>query len=136
MKIAIFGGSGRTGQHIVEQALQAGHKVQALVRTPSKVQIKHDNLMLIQGDILDADAVARTITGTDAVMSVLGPISNKPDFTISKGTDLMLNAMRQNDVDRIIISAGGWRARPARQAQIHRQISEFCAELSLQECRC
>jgi putative NADH-flavin reductase len=129
MKIAIFGGSGRTGQHIVEQALQAGHKVQALVRTPSKVQIKHDNLMLIQGDILDGDAVARTITGTDAVMSVLGPISNKPDFTISKGTDLMLNAMRQNDVDRIIISAGAGVRDPQDKPKFIDKLASFVLNL-------
>jgi|GEM_PF-6488115 len=36
MKIAIFGGTGKTGKHLVLEALNAGHDVTILARTPSK----------------------------------------------------------------------------------------------------
>ncbi|GAB4521836.1 MAG: NAD(P)H-binding protein [Anaerolineae bacterium] len=106
MKVAVFGGTGKTGQHIVEQALAAGHEVVALARTPSKFTHQHPNLTVVQGDITQVDCVEKVIQGTDAVVSVLGPSSNKPEFTISKGTDHMLAAMRKHNVRRIIISAG------------------------------
>ncbi|MEO8397810.1 MAG: NAD(P)H-binding protein, partial [Chloroflexota bacterium] len=61
---------------------------------------------VLQGDILDAERVEAVIQGTDAVMSVLGPRSNKPEFVISQGTDHILNAMKRHNVRRIIISAG------------------------------
>lgn len=106
MKLAIFGGTGKTGQHLVKQALDAGHDVVALARTPSKFTAQHDRLHIVQGDILQADCVAETIQGADAVLSVLGPSSNKPDFAISQGTDHILDAMQAHNVRRIIISAG------------------------------
>lgn len=106
MKLAIFGGTGRTGKHTVEQALDAGHTVKALVRTPSKLTIEHPNLHVIQGDILNAEQVEATIEGTDAVISTLGPTSNKPEFVISQGMDNILEAMKKHNVQRIVVSTG------------------------------
>jgi putative NADH-flavin reductase len=41
MKIAIFGAIGRTGQHMVQQALAQNYEVVALVRTPSKLTVQN-----------------------------------------------------------------------------------------------
>lgn len=106
MKIAVFGGTGRTGAHVVQQALDAGHEVVALARTPSKVSIQHDKLTIVQGDIQDAAAVEKTVQGVDAVVSVLGPVSNTPDYIISQGTNHIINAMKKQNVKRLVISAG------------------------------
>lgn len=106
MKLVVFGGTGKTGKHIIEQALAAGHEVVALVRTPSRMEIEDPRLHVVQGDILQADRVQQAVAGADAVVSVLGPSSNKPEFTISKGMDNILAAMRQQGVRRLIISAG------------------------------
>ena len=106
MKLAIFGGTGRTGQHLIQQALEVGHSVTALARTPSKLNIQHSNLQLVQGDAQDAACVAETIAGADAVISVLGPTDNQPDYRISRGTQHILEAMRQHNVRRLIISTG------------------------------
>jgi len=106
MKLAVFGGTGKTGQHVVKQALDTGHEVVALARTPSKFTNQHDRLHVVQGGILDAACVEEVIAGADAVVSVLGPSNNKPEFTISKGTDNILNAMQKHGVQRLIISAG------------------------------
>ncbi len=106
MKLAIFGGTGKTGQQLVQQALDAGHEVVMLARTPSNVTLQHEKLTVVPGDILDANQVAQVIQGADAVLSVLGPRSNKPEFVISRGTEHILNAMKQHQVRRIIISAG------------------------------
>lgn len=106
MKIAIFGGSGKTGQHLVQQALDAGHEVTALVRTPTKLTIQHPALQLVQGSILDVQRIDETVRGADAILSVLGPSSNKPEFTISRGMEHILNAMHKHKVRRVVISAG------------------------------
>lgn len=106
MKVVIFGGSGRTGQHVVQQALDAGYEVATLVRTPSKLTLQHPNLKIVQGDILDEQCVEAVVSGADAVLSVLGPSSNKPDFIISQGMDHILAAMQKWNIRRIIISAG------------------------------
>lgn len=106
MRLAIFGGSGKTGQHLIQQALENGHEVVVLARTPSKVAVQHPYLSIVQGDIRDAARVEETIKGVDAVLSVLGPVNNKPDFAISRGMDNILKAMQKHNVRRVIISAG------------------------------
>ncbi len=42
MKLLILGASGRTGQHLVQQAMSAGHQVTALVRNPQKLEVTHE----------------------------------------------------------------------------------------------
>jgi putative NADH-flavin reductase len=106
VKLALFGGTGKTGKHLIQQALAAGHEVVALARTPSKITTQHPKLKVIQGDILRSDRVEEVVQGVDAVISVLGPTSNKPDFTISRGIDCILHAMQKHAVRRIILSAG------------------------------
>lgn len=105
IKIALFGGSGRAGRHVVEQALAAGYHITALARTPAKLP-KHERLTIIQGDVQDPAAVEQTVAGAKAVISVLGPTSNEPRFEVSKGTQHLLTAMQNHGVRRLIIAAG------------------------------
>ncbi len=104
--VAIFGGTGKTGRHLVERALAAGHRVAVLARTPGKLDMHHERLRVVQGDVLDPAAVAATIEGTTAVLSALGPTQNTPDYQVSRGTAHVLDAMRAHGVRRIVISAG------------------------------
>ena len=66
MKIAIFGGTGRVGNEVLNQALAAGHEVVALVRSPEKLTVE-DKLTIIKGNVTDVEAVARTISGADLI---------------------------------------------------------------------
>ncbi|MDX1614361.1 MAG: SDR family oxidoreductase [Candidatus Promineifilaceae bacterium] len=106
MQLTVFGATGRTGRHLVEQALAAGHTVQALARNPAKIQVQNDRLTVIQGNVQEADAVQEAIAGSEAVISVLGPTSNTPDYQITKGMKHILEAMNQHEVERLIISVG------------------------------
>ena len=38
LKLVVFGGTGGTGKEIIRQALERGHLVTAVVRTPEKVE--------------------------------------------------------------------------------------------------
>ncbi len=62
-KIALFGATGITGRQFLEEALAAGHEVVALVRDPAKFTVKSPLLTVIQGDVLDAQAVSRSLQG-------------------------------------------------------------------------
>ncbi len=106
MKLAIFGGTGKTGQQLVQQALEAGYEVSALVRNPAKLPRQHPNLKGVQGDILNAADIEDVVQDVNAVISVLGPSSNKPEFVISQGMEHILTAMKKHNVHRLIISAG------------------------------
>jgi putative NADH-flavin reductase len=67
----VLGGRGRVGSAFVSQALQAGHRVTALVREPSGMPA-HASLEIVRGDVLDADAVRGAMRDGATVVSVLG----------------------------------------------------------------
>jgi len=124
LRIAIFGASGRTGQHLVKQALAQDYAVTALVRTPAKFGLQHPQLMVVPGDIGDAAAVSQTVSGAQAVISVLGPTSNAAEFAISRGMQHIIAAMWQHDVRRLIVSIGAGVGDPADAPRlIHRLIT-------------
>jgi putative NADH-flavin reductase len=99
MKLAVFGGTGRTGVHVVRQALEQGHEVVVLARTPDKMGIKHDRLTVVQGDVTDKAAVAKAISSdTDAVISSLGPTE--------AGVKNIIAVMKSAGVKRLVVTAG------------------------------
>lgn len=71
MNILILGATGRVGSSILTYALHEGHHVTVLVRTPEKLQINHENLMIIPGNVLNKDDIAHAMHGIDVVMSAL-----------------------------------------------------------------
>ena len=72
MKLLIFGGTGRTGRALVEQALEQGHAVTVLARDPAKLAMAHENLRVMKGDVAVYESVESTIKSQDAVLSALG----------------------------------------------------------------
>ena len=50
MKLVIFGSTGSIGRQLVKQALEQGHMVTVFARDPVRVDIKHADLQVIQGD--------------------------------------------------------------------------------------
>ncbi|PCC72096.1 Putative NADH-flavin reductase [Nannocystis exedens] len=102
MRLAVFGATGGTGEQLVEQALQAGHAVTAVVRRPEAVKLQHARLTVRRGDVLDAGDVEAAIAGHDAVLSALGPRSARAPTTICRdAVGHMLAAMERCGVRRI-----------------------------------
>lgn len=106
MRLTIFGATGRTGIHLLEQALAAGHEVKVLVRDPSKVKSQNTHLKVLAGNVQNAAQVEQAIADSECVVSVLGKTENKPTDEISTGTDNILAAMKKQGVRRLVISAG------------------------------
>lgn len=129
MKLTIFGGTGRTGKHVVQQALDAGHTVTVLARTPAKLGIDHPALTVVQGDIADATKVAEAVRGSDAVISALGPANNKPEYTITTGTRHIIDAMKAAGVRRLIVSAGAGVGDPNDKPQFINHVISFMLDV-------
>lgn len=109
MKLAVLGGTGQTGRPLLEQAVAAGHEVKALVRDPGKLPLSlsaHERLEVIQGDALDPLAVARTVEGTDAVLSVLGQTKGSPPDLVTRATENIIAAMKAHGVERVLTLTG------------------------------
>lgn len=103
MKIAVFGATGGTGSQVVKQALAAGHQVTALVRDPAKLDVADANLTVVVGSVLDAAPVQQALQGAEAVVVSLGNTANNPDYVVSQGTQVILDAMQALGQPRRIV---------------------------------
>lgn len=106
-KIALFGGSGRTGFQFLQRAVAAGYTVRCLVRNPAKLNFAHPAVEVLKGDVLDYDDVLRTVSGTDIVVSLFGHVKNSPSDVQTEGTRHIVQAMKATNVQRIISLSGG-----------------------------
>ncbi|MDQ1551461.1 MAG: hypothetical protein QOD50_883 [Actinomycetota bacterium] len=102
MNIAVFGANGGTGRLLVAAALEAGHHVTALTRHPDEFPIRHDNLRVIAGDVLEPADVSSVVAGADAVLSALGvPYGRKTITLYSRSIVTILDAMNKHSVRRL-----------------------------------
>ncbi len=107
MKILILGGSGSVGKHLVEQALELGHEVVVLVRSPGKLNIQHKNLRVLAGNALDPDAVAAALAGQEAVVYAIGSDGVGKEVTLfSESTRILIFAMEEHGVGRLVAITG------------------------------
>lgn len=105
-KIALFGGTGRTGQKFLRRALSKGYKVNALARNADKIN-HHSNLSVFQGDVLNENDVRKVIKDTDIVVSLFGHVKGSPEFLQTKGTENIIKTMQKYEVNRVISLSGG-----------------------------
>ena len=105
MKIAVFGATGGTGKQLVEQALAAGYEVVAFARNPSKLNITHEHLTVVQGELSDQALIEKALQGTDAVLSILGPRGGSKNKPITHGMQNIIAAMNKQGVHRLIITS-------------------------------
>jgi putative NADH-flavin reductase len=100
MKILVFGSTGSVGKIFVQQALDANHAVTAFTRNPSSISIRHPNLSIVQGDVLNHPAVEHATPGHDAVVCTLG--AGSQGTVRALGTRNIVSAMEKADVKRLI----------------------------------
>lgn len=103
MKLVVFGASGKTGIHIVKQALGQGHEVTAFVRDVLKLSVKHENLTAVTGNVLNSEDVEAAIQNQDAVLVALGTSTTSKNTLRSDGTKNIIDAMQKATAKRLIV---------------------------------
>jgi putative NADH-flavin reductase len=101
MKVSIFGASGATGQLLAGSCLAAGYDVTALLRNPSTFPLR-GGIRVVEGNVFDPSKVKRTVEGADVVLSALGARSLGREDVLERGVPLIVAAMQQAGVQRII----------------------------------
>ncbi|WP_423746951.1 SDR family oxidoreductase (plasmid) [Haladaptatus sp. SPP-AMP-3] len=109
MKVVVFAATGRTGRRVVKRALDDGHQVTGIARTPAKLDLEHESLDLKRGDVLDYESFADLLQGQDAVISTIGKESYLSRVSLySEGITNITRAMKDHGVSRLIaITSGG-----------------------------
>jgi uncharacterized protein YbjT (DUF2867 family) len=135
--ITVFGGTGFIGRHLVPLLVRSGATVRVAVRDRRRVQVTNksdEEAEYIQADLLDDVAVGAAITGTGAVVNLVGILTETPNQTYRaihvEGARRVALAAQRHGVMRLIhISALG--ASPVSPAVSDRTKAE--GELAVRE---
>ena len=102
MRITIFAATGGIGRAALEQAVDAGHQVTAVVRNPKGLTRP---VPAVTADLSDPDpeALRRAVAGADAVLSGLGPRKARDAGITAPGTRAIVDAMLATGVRRILV---------------------------------
>ncbi|ACZ30465.1 NAD-dependent epimerase/dehydratase [Xylanimonas cellulosilytica DSM 15894] len=118
MDILVVGATRGTGRALTDTLVADGHTVTAFGRTATATFATTPpgpgTLRAVDGDVLDADAVAKAVAGQDAVVVTLGISDNPVTVRLlrrastaldvrSRGTAVVLGAMRDQGVRRVVV---------------------------------
>jgi putative NADH-flavin reductase len=109
VNLTIFGATGALGSECLEQALEAGHDVTVLVRTPEKLTTEaRVRARVVAGDALDEEAVRSALSReTDAVLFAIGIDKRSPEDLCTDITRHILTAMPDLGIRRLVWCGGG-----------------------------
>jgi putative NADH-flavin reductase len=122
MKLIVFGATGGVGRAAAAAAAARGDEVTAFARPTARRRLPA-SVRVIEGDALDAAAVAGAVRGQEAVLTSLGGRPWRDADVCSRGTRHIVDAMRQHGVRRLVVVSSlgvgdsrlhlGWLARGA-----------------------
>jgi putative NADH-flavin reductase len=124
MKLTVFGATGRIGGHVVQQALDAGHTVTAVVRDPARLGVRHRALEVAPVAGLAGPALLHVaLDGSDAAISAVGPRSRADIHVASSATRGILRALEANGTRRFVaVTAAAIGPIPADEGWLYRRV--------------
>ncbi|WP_345954098.1 NAD(P)H-binding protein [Mucilaginibacter sp. PAMB04168] len=103
--IALLGATGKAGRYILKHLINRGYTVKALLRKPDGLDFRHPKLVIVPGDVRDAETVSDWTAGCTAVVSALGQTPGEPLVSALVARHV-INAMQQHNIKRYIFLAG------------------------------
>ena len=114
MKILLLGSTGRTGKHVLEQAIERGHLVHIIVRDRNKVHLSHPNIQVTEGNPSDETILEKAMRGCEIIISTLN-ISRTSDWPwarlrtpkqfLSTVMEKIIRLAPQHGIRRVIFSS-------------------------------
>lgn len=106
--VVLIGASGFVGSAILNEALNRGHKVTAVVLNPEKITISNENLTVVKADATNPEVLADLAKGKDAVISAYNPGWSNPrqyEETLENYPKILEGA-KLSGVKRLLIVGG------------------------------
>lgn len=99
MHVTILAASGATGLQLTRLALERGHTVTAVARTPARIAVPESPLLTrIAADVRDPQSIAAALKGSETVLSGLGVAEGDKPGALTAGARAVVAAQP----DRII----------------------------------
>lgn len=96
MTILVTGATGTVGRNVVEQLVNRGADVRALVRAPSKASLPA-SVDVVQGDMLDVDSLRSAFSGVSTLFLLNAVVSDEYTQAL-----IALNVAREAGIERIV----------------------------------
>jgi uncharacterized protein YbjT (DUF2867 family) len=96
MTILVTGATGNVGRNVVQQLVNRGADVRALLRDPSKASFPA-GVEVVQGDLLDVDSLRAAVSGVSTLFLLNGVVAD--EFTQAL---IALNVAREAGIERIV----------------------------------
>lgn len=122
MKLLLLGATGPTGLQVAAQAVDAGHHLTALVRSPEKLSRLGNRLTVLVGDVTDEQEVASAAVGQDAVLSTMGSGKSLTSDIVGRTVDAIIPALREAGVGRLILLSAFGVGRTYAQASLPQRL--------------
>jgi len=106
--IVLIGASGFVGSAILNEALDRGIHVKAVVRNSKSVEVMNENLEVVEADVMNTSQLSEALKGADAVISAFNPGWSNPniyDDTL-KGYHFIIQAVKNAGVSRFQMVGG------------------------------
>lgn len=97
MKVALIGASGHVGSRILAELARRGHEITAIVRNPEKVEAGA-KVTAVKGDVYDEAALAKLLSGHEAVISAVHFTASDPQ--------ILIRAVKASGVPRYLVVGG------------------------------
>jgi len=99
MQLTILAASGGTGRELTRQALERGHTVTAIARTPGRIDVPDSaRLTRVAADVRDPDSMKAALRDSEVVLSGLGVAYGDPPGTLTAGARAVTEAQPQRIV--------------------------------------
>jgi len=106
MNITLIGASGFIGSAILNEALERGHRVTALVTRPERLAA-HAGLTALAADVMDVTRLTAQLAGTDAVLSAFSGHAQTDvrDYFVA-GVRNIISAVKEARAPRLLVVGG------------------------------
>ena len=105
--VLLIGATGFVGSAVLNELVERGHKVTAVVRNVEKIA-KNDLVTAVKEDVANVEAIAKLAEGKDAIISAYNPGWMNPKIAtlITENYPKILEAAKKSGVKRLLIVGG------------------------------
>jgi putative NADH-flavin reductase len=134
--VALLGATGMTGSFILEDLLGSGYQVRALARSPKKLDAMRSRMTVVKGDATNPEAIKELLSGSDIIISAIGPVKGDglATKTIStRTTQNIIKTMREFSIARYIAVSGAAVTVPGDRRNVTGWLVQKSAMLALRD---